>query len=152
VGRGSVVAAGVVPVTYAAGDVAWFDLGDRSGPTAVDLLCRTAGVHAVSVGTAPRLPTTFSGRSTRNVNVATANSRLVFDVRRSGRYVADVELTGGAVRLGLRRSDGSMPTAPTLTSSATVDLGRLRSGVASIDVVALPGPAAAWSVTIRPAG
>ena len=152
VGRGSVVAAGDVPVTYAAGDVAWFDLGDRSGPTAVDLLCRTAGVHAVSVGTAPRLPTTFSGRSTRNVNVATANSRLVFDVRRSGRYVADVELTGGAVRLGLRRSDGSMPTAPTLTSSATVDLGRLRSGVASIDVVALPGPAAAWSVTIRPAG
>lgn len=149
-GLGSVTGPDAVSVTYRTGDVAWLDLGRRSGPLAVDLLCRAGGTHRISVAPVPTVPATFSGRSSHNVNVATANSRLVVDVPRPGRYVAEVELTGGSVRLGLRRPDGSMPTAPVLTGSATVELGLLRAGVASLDVVALPGATATWTVTVRP--
>ncbi len=56
------------------------------------------------------------------------------------------------VRLGLRRPDGSMPGAPVLATAATVGLGVLRSGSASLDVVPGPGAAVTWTVTIRPAG
>lgn len=148
-GRGSLTGPDAVSVTYGPGDVAWFDLGHRAGPLTVDLLCRAGGTHAVTVGVAPTVPASFTGRSTHNVNVATANSRLAFDVPRRGRYVADVRLAGGSIRLGLRRGDGSMPTAPRLTESATVDLGPLRPGAASLDVVALPGPSTTWTVTVR---
>jgi endoglycosylceramidase len=152
-GRGSVTGPDAVSTTFAAGDVAWFDLGAarQSGGRTVDLLCRVGGRATFTVGPAPTVPATFDGRSTHNTNVSMANSRLPFEVTRPGHYVADVRVTSGAIRLGLRRDDGSMPAAALLTSSATVDLGVLRRGSASLDVVAVPGPAAAWTVSIRPA-
>lgn len=150
-GRGSVITPDAVSVTFAAGDAAWFDLGTDEGARAVDLLCRVGGRSTLTVGPTPTLPTTFAGRSTHNTNVATANSRLAFEVPRAGRYVADVQVSGGSIRLGLRRGDGSMPTAVLLTSSATVDLGVLRRGSASLDVVAVIGSPVTWTVSIRPA-
>lgn len=150
-GRGSIVGSDAVGVTYAPGDVAWFDLGTRPSGAAlsVDVLCRASGSHRYTVGRVPTVPASFAGRSTHNVNVATANSRLPFEVPQVGRYVADVQVTGGSIRLGLRRSDGSMPTAPLLTSSATVELGILRRGSASLDVIAVPGSPVTWTISIR---
>jgi endoglycosylceramidase len=152
-GRGSVATPDAVSVTYAAGDVAWFDLGStqQNGARAVDLLCRVGGRASFTVAPAPALPATFEGRSTHNTNVSTANSRLAFEVPRAGRYVADVQIAAGSIQLGLRRDDGSMPTAALVSSSATVDLGLLRRGSASLDVVAMPGSPATWTVSIRPA-
>ncbi len=152
-GRGSVTTADAVPVAYAGGDTTWFDLGPtgRSGP-AVDLLCRGRASVTFAVGPEPVPPASFTGRSTHNRNVAAAGSRLAFRVPRAGRYRAEVSVSGGPVRLGLRRPDGSMPGASTLAASATVDLGVLRPGSASLDVVPGPGTTATWTVTIRPAG
>lgn len=151
-GRGSVAGPDTVSVTFAAGDVAWFELTPRPAGTApaVDLLCRTPGRHRFSLGPSPTVPTTFEGRSTHNRNVATASSRLPFDVPTEGRYVADVQVTGGSVALGLRRPDGSTPPAVRLSSAATVGLGTLRRGPASLDVVAEPGSPVTWRVTVRP--
>lgn len=152
-GRGSVTTPDAVPVAYGAGDTAWFDLGPSglSGP-AVGLLCRVGGSATFAVGTEPVPPVSFTGRSTHNRNVAAAGSRLAFRVPRPGRYRAEVSVSGGPVRLGLRRPDGSMPGAPVLATPATVDLGVLSPGPASLDVVPGPGAAVTWTVTIRPAG
>ena len=94
-------------------------------------------------------PLRRSGRSTHLSNVATAASRVGFVVPRSGRYVADLELGDGSMLLGLRRSDGSTPTAVRVTNSATVELGRLRPGPVALDLVALPGPTTEWTVTVH---
>lgn len=151
--RGSITSDDAVPVAFGPGDTTWVDLGPARGAgLGVDLLCRVGGTATFAVGPEPTVPTTFAGRSTANRNVAAAGSRLAFQVPRTGRYRADVDLAGGSVRLGLRRPDGSEPTAPTLSGPASVDLGVLRPGHASIDLVPLSGATVSWTVVIRRVG
>ena len=151
-GAGELTAGSGISVAYGAGDTAWLDLGPvpAGDSAAAAVICRSGpATYDFSFGPAPTLPASFSGSSTHDVNVSLAGSRLAFLVPAAGHYVADVELAGGPVELGLRRGDGSTPPANLFGSSGSVDLGTLSAGTASLDVTPLPGGPTRWTISIH---
>jgi endoglycosylceramidase len=151
---GEVTARNGISVAYNSGDSAWADLGTvpPGGAARATVICRLgAASYTFTFFTTPLLPTGFSGSSTHDTNVSLANSRLAFLVPTTGRYTAHVTVTRGTIELGPRRNDGSTPPARTFSASGTEDLGILRHGIASLDVTALPGAQARWTILIRAA-
>jgi hypothetical protein len=134
--------------------VAWLDLGPVPAGDSADaaVICRWGpATYDFSFGLAPTLPASFSGRSTHDVNVSLGGSRLAFVVPAAGHYVADVDLAGGPVEIGLRRADGSTPPATRFGASGSADLGDLSPGPASLDVTPLPGGPARWTISVHAA-
>lgn|GEM_PF-249744 len=153
-GAGEVTSPSGISVAYGPGDTAWLDLGavPAGGSAHATVICRSGrAAYEFSFGDAPTLPATFSGSSTHDGNVSLAGSRLSFQVPSSGHYLAFVDVSGGAIELGLRRQDGSTPPAITFTGPGTYDLGGLGAGPASLDVTPLPGNRTSWTVSIRAA-
>jgi endoglycosylceramidase len=153
-GAGELTADSGVSVAYGAGDTAWLDLGPvpAGDSAAAAVICRWGpATYDFSFGLAPTLPASFSGRSTRDVNVSLGGSRLAFVVPAAGHYVADVDLAGGPVEIGLRRADGSTPPATRFGASGSADLGDLSPGPASLDVTPLPGGPARWTISVHAA-
>jgi len=154
-GAGELTAPSAISVAFGAGDTSWLDVGPvTAGASAqTTVICRSGPAsYDVTFADAPQLPVAFGGSSTHDINVSLASSRLAFDVPTSGHYVADVDVTGGSIELGLRRGDGSTPAATTFAAPGTEDLGDLDPGPASLDVTALPGAPARWTVSIHAAG
>ena len=154
-GGGEVTAPDGISVAYGTGDTSWLDLGavPAGGAAHATIICRSGAVsYDFAFDPAPLLPATFSGRSTHDINVSLASSRLAFVVPATGRYVADVAVSQGAIELGLRRPDGTTPPASTFTGEGVEDLGTLATGSQqSLDVIALPGAQAQWMIAIRAA-
>jgi len=139
-------------MAYGAGDTSWLDLGAvPAGLSAqATFICRSGPAsYDFTFTDAPPLPAAFSGSSTHDINVSLAGSRLAFQVPATDHYVADVNVTGGTIELGLRRSDGSTPRAITFTGPGTEDLGTLGPGQASLDVTPLPGAQAHWTIVVH---
>jgi endoglycosylceramidase len=151
-GSGEVTNAAGISIAFKSGDSAWVDLGSApAGEEArASVICR-AGTsdYAFTFTDAPLLPVSFTGSSTHVSNVSLANSRLGFQVPASGRYVADVSVTGGTIEVGLRRHNDTTPPASTFTGQGVEDLGTLTPGTASLDVTALGDAQAHWTITIH---
>ncbi len=153
-GAGEVTSSAGISVAYGSGDTAWLDLGavPAGGTAQATVICRSGPAsYDATFSAAPQLPATFTGSSTHDINVSLANSRLPFQVPASGHYVADVNVSGGTIEVGLRRSDGSTPPASTLSGPGSIDLGTLASGPASLDVTALPGAQTQWTISVHAA-
>jgi hypothetical protein len=154
-GAGELTAPTAISVAYGSGDTAWLDLGPVPAGTSAQasVICRSGpATYVVSFADAPQLPATFTGSSTHDANVSLAGSRLAFAVPASGHYVADVDVSGGSIEVGLRRGDGSTPPATNFAGPGVEDLGELDAGPASLDITAVPGPQARWTVSIHAAG
>ena len=154
-GAGEVTAQDAISAAYRGGDTSWLDLGavPAGGAARATIICRSGATsYELAFDPPPVLPATFSGSSSHDTNVSLASSRLAFTVPATGHYLADVSLTRGAVELGLRRADDNTPPAGTFTGDGVEDLGTLTAGTRqSLDVIAVPGAQARWTITIRPA-
>jgi endoglycosylceramidase len=151
-GAGEVTNSTGISTAYGPGDETWTELGSVpiGGAGRATVICRSGpATFNFTFGQAPVLPASFTGSSTHEVNVSLASSRLAFVVPAAIRYVADVHLTAGAIELGMRRHDNSTPPATTFMTDGRKDLGTLDPGPASLDVTALPGPQAHWTVSIH---
>ena len=151
-GAGEVTAPDAISVAYGGGDTSWLDLGPVASATAAraSVICRSGpAAYSFAFADAPTPPVSFSGASTHEVNVSLASSRLAFAVPATAHYVAAVAVTQGGIEVGLRTPEGATPPASTFSTTGTEDLGTLQPGAASLDVTALPGAQARWTITIR---
>jgi hypothetical protein len=101
-----------------------------------DLSCPSGSVQ-IAFFDVPTVPTSYP-QSVQNP--ASSSESLAFVVPSAARFVADIQLTQGAVYVA----------GAQLASSGTIALGELTSGARSVSVDALDGPAARYTVSIRP--
>lgn len=140
-----------ISVAYGPGDNAWVDLGAVPAGAAAQasVICRSGPAgYTFTFADAPVLPASFNGSSTHDINVSLASSRLAFVVPATGHYVADVDVSGGTIEVGLRTHDDTTPSASTFSRPGAEDLGTLGPGTASVDVTALGDTHAHWTITI----
>ena len=150
-GTGEVTNLDGISVAYGPGDTAWADLGavPAGGAAQATVICRSGPAsYALTFADAPVLPASFSGASTHDIGVNLASSRLMYEVPATGHYLADVDVSGGTIEVGLRKHDDTTPQASTFSSPGTEDLGILGPGTASLDVTALGDTQATWTITI----
>ena len=145
VGRGGF---GTDETTFVAGDARWLDLGSLSvndTPNAQLSSCGPGGASAVvDLYDMPDAPVSFDDQQ---LAPASWSDTLVFRAPTTARFVADVNLTQGAISVCMLGD--CFNTSRTLASSGTVPLGQLQ-GAEAVSIDALDGPSARYSVTIRP--
>jgi flagellar hook capping protein FlgD len=89
----------------------------------------------------PTTPSTFTGRGTPGVGFNSGVSYLRAIAPYSANYLADIVISSGAIQVA----------GAVVASSRTISLGgRSRNSAISPVVEPLDGPAASWTVTIRP--
>jgi flagellar hook capping protein FlgD len=124
---------------FNAGDEVWGDLGEVAAntPTQMYVYC-SGGSITVQLYDRQDTPATFTG--TASADGTDSDSYLPFIATGTGQYVADVTLNQGAINL-----NGST----VVDSSQEVPLGSLSAGDNELEVFAVSGPAAVYSITIR---
>ncbi len=125
------------------GDIEWVPVQyvDVGGSPTVGMDCSTGSITA-SFYTVPSAPISYSGATT--YEGGGTNSELPFSAPATDYYEADITVTQGAVSVDC--TTGRL----TVTPSGVCDLGSINAGSqASVDVDAVDGPQAIWTVTIR---
>lgn len=131
------------------GDVTWVsgpELEANEAPSVEADGCDRAAFR-VDVFDLPVAPVTYSGNSQRPSG--DAGDTLFFDVPTEARFVADVNLTQGAIRVGNEPECGGCTSGQVFASPGLLSLGPVTPGLGQVPVEALDGPQARYSITIR---
>ena len=131
--------------SVATGEALWnptSSLPANSSPR-VDALCSGEDSEVPFTATfhdTPTTPTSFSGAGGRG-----EGSTMWFNVPADAQYVADIELSGGAIKVTSPARYGSQD----LASSGQFVFGTLVKGSQYLKLMAHPGPVPTWKVSIR---
>jgi FlgD Ig-like domain len=126
------------------GDQLWGDgnaVKAGSSPSVQADCSSASGTISITLYALPSAPVSFDGP----LLAADSPEQFPFSSPVADRYVASVQLGQGALMIG-----SNFATPQTIDSSGTVSLGSLKSGHNFVQVQALPGPQAIFTLSIAP--
>jgi len=128
---------------FLSGDTVWLTLNavPAGGRAHATIFCDSVGSWSTEFSEVPTTPTAFSGRTTGAgwQPYAYMQSQVAFRPPAKTNYLADLTISGGAVRI-----DGV-----TYASSQTIDLGMSQGAIRPVGLTALNGPPVDWTISIR---